>query len=91
MLSSLFAATDWTAPVIDYHGLAPEIVLAAGICVVLLVDLFLAERSKWLLASLTGFTLLGAFIPVLTLALDDAGVRSMFDGRYVIDDFSLIM
>ncbi len=91
MLSSLFAATDWTAPAIDYHGLAPEIVLAAGICVVLLVDLFLAERSKWLLASLTGFTLLGAFIPVLTLALDDAGVRSMFDGRYVIDDFSLIM
>jgi len=90
-LSSLFAATDWTAPAIDYHGLAPEIVLAAGICVVLLVDLFLAERSKWLLASLTGFTLLGAFIPVLTLALDDAGVRSMFDGRYVIDDFSLIM
>jgi NADH-quinone oxidoreductase subunit N len=91
VLSSLFAATDWTAPAIDYHGLAPEIVLAAGICVVLLVDLFLAERSKWLLASLTGFTLLGAFIPVLTLALDDAGVRSMFDGRYVIDDFSLIM
>jgi NADH-quinone oxidoreductase subunit N len=91
VLSSLFAATDWIAPVIDYHGLAPEIVLAAGICVVLLVDLFLAERSKWLLASLTGFTLLGAFIPVLTLALDDAGVRSMFDGRYVIDDFSLIM
>lgn len=91
MLSSLLAATDWTAPVVDYHGLAPEIVLAVGICVVLLVDLFLAERSKWLLASLTGFTLLGAFIPVLTLALDDAGVRSMFDGRYVIDDFSLIM
>ena len=91
MSTSLLAATDWTAPVVDYHGLAPEIVLAAGICVVLLVDLFLAERSKWLLASLTGFTLLGAFIPVLTLALDDGGVRSMFDGRYVIDDFSLIM
>ena len=91
MLSSLLAAAPWTAPVVDYHGLAPEIVMALGLCVVLLVDLFLAERSKWLLASLTGFTLLGAFIPVLTLALDDAGVRSMFDGRYVIDDFSLIL
>lgn len=91
MLSSLLAAAPWTAPVVDYHGLAPEIVVALGLCVVLLVDLFLAERSKWLLASLTGFTLLGAFIPVLTLALDDAGVRSMFDGRYVIDDFSLIL
>ncbi len=91
MLSSLLAAADWVAPIVDYHALAPEIVLACGICFVLLADLFLAERSKWLLASLTGFTLLGAFIPVLTLALDDAGVRSMFDGRYVIDDFSLIM
>lgn len=91
MLSSLLAATPWTAPVVDYHGLAPEIVVALGLCVVLLVDLFLAERSKWLLASLTGFTLLGAFIPVLTLALDDGGVRAMFDGRYVIDDFSLIL
>ncbi|MBU6240578.1 MAG: NADH-quinone oxidoreductase subunit N [Acidobacteria bacterium] len=91
MLSSLLAATPWTAPSVDYHGLAPEIVVALGLCVVLLVDLFLAERSKWLLASLAGFTLLGAFIPVLTLALDDAGVRSMFDGRYVIDDFSLIL
>jgi NADH-quinone oxidoreductase subunit N len=91
VLSSLLAATPWTAPVVDYHGLAPEIVVALGLCVVLLVDLFLAERSKWLLASLTGFTLLGAFIPVLTLALDDGGVRAMFDGRYVIDDFSLIL
>ncbi len=91
MLSSLLAAAPWTAPVVDYHGLAPEIVVALGLCVVLLVDLFIAERSKWLLASLTGFTLLGAFIPILTLALDDAGVRSMFDGRYVIDDFSLIL
>ena len=91
MLSSLLAAAPWTAPVVDYHGLAPEIVVALGLCVVLLVDLFLAERSKWLLASLTGFTLLGAFIPILTLALDDAGVRSLFDGRYVIDDFSLIL
>jgi NADH-quinone oxidoreductase subunit N len=91
VLSSLLAAAPWTAPVVDYHGLAPEIVVALGLCVVLLVDLFLAERSKWLLASLTGFTLLGAFIPILTLALDDAGVRSMFDGRYVIDDFSLIL
>jgi len=91
VLSSLLAATSWTAPVVDYHGLAPEIVVALGLCVVLLVDLFLAERSKWLLASLTGFTLLGAFIPVLTLALDDGGVRTMFDGRYMIDDFSLIL
>ena len=91
MLSSLLAAADWVAPSIDYHGLAPEIVVATGICVLLLADLFIADRSKWLLSSVAGFTLLGAFIPVLTLALSDNGVRSMFDGRYVVDDFSLIL
>ncbi len=91
MLSSLLAAAEWVAPSLDYHGLAPEIVVAAGICVLLLADLFIADRSKWLLSSVAGFTLLGAFIPVLTLALSDNGVRSMFDGRYVVDDFSLIL
>ena len=91
MLSSLLAAAEWVAPSLDYHGLAPEIVVAAGICVILLADLFIADRSKWLLSSVAGFTLLGAFIPVLTLALSDNGVRSMFDGRYVVDDFSLIL
>jgi NADH-quinone oxidoreductase subunit N len=30
-------------------------------------------------------------IPVLTLALSETSVRSMFDGRYVVDNFSLVM
>ncbi|MEY4401248.1 MAG: NADH-quinone oxidoreductase subunit [Actinomycetota bacterium] len=89
MLSA--TAAPWAAPVVDYHALAPEIVLAVGIAVVLLVDLFTSERSKWLLSILTGFSLLGAVLPVLTLALRDDPVRSMFDGRYVVDDFSLVM
>jgi NADH-quinone oxidoreductase subunit N len=88
-----FAATAaaWTAPTVDYHALAPEVVLALGLCVVLVVDLFTTERNKWLLSVLTGFTLLGAALPVLTLALHDDNVRSMFDGRYVVDKFSLVM
>ena len=84
-------AETWTAPSIDYHALAPEIVLAAGLCVVLLVDLFTSERSKWLLSVLTGFSFLGAVVPVLTLALHEDPVRSLFDGRYVVDEFSLVM
>ena len=84
-------AAPWTAPTIDYHALAPEIVLAVGLTVVLLVDLFTTERNKWLLSVLTGFSLLGAVVPVLTLALHDNSVRSMFDGRYVVDEFSLVV
>lgn len=90
MLASLLAS-DWVSPTVDYHAIAPEIVLAGGIVVVLLLDLFLAEHNKWVLAPITGFTLLGAFIPVLTLALSDEGTRSLFDGRYVVDDFSLVL
>jgi NADH-quinone oxidoreductase subunit N len=90
VLASLLAS-DWVSPTVDYHAIAPEIVLAGGIVVVLLLDLFLAEHNKWVLAPVTGFTLLGAFIPVLTLALSDEGTRSLFDGRYVIDDFSLVL
>jgi NADH-quinone oxidoreductase subunit N len=90
VLASLLAA-DWVSPTVDYHAIAPEMILAGGIVVVLLLDLFLSDANKWVLAPITGFTLLGAFIPVLTLALSDEGTRSLFDGRYVIDDFSLIM
>ena len=84
-------AAPWTVPTIDYHALAPEIVLAVGLTVVLLVDLFTTERNKWLLSVLTGFSLLGAVVPVLTLAVHDNSVRSMFDGRYVVDEFSLVV
>ena len=90
MLSTL-ATTVWSSPTIDYHALAPEMVLGGGIVLLLLLDLFLADARKWVLTPVASFTLLGAFIPVLTLALNNSGTRSMFDGRYVIDDFSLVM
>ena len=64
MLASLLAAGDFVAPKVDYHALAPEIVLAAGICVVLLVDLFIPEHRRWITGTLTGFFLLGAVLPV---------------------------
>ncbi|MCE2710897.1 MAG: NADH-quinone oxidoreductase subunit N, partial [Ilumatobacteraceae bacterium] len=89
-MNVLLSAT-WSAPVIDYHALAPEIVLAGGLCLVLLADLFLDESRKWVLSTLTGFTLLGALLPVLTLGVSDAPVRPMFDGRYVVDEFSVVL
>jgi NADH-quinone oxidoreductase subunit N len=44
-----------------------------------------------MLTPVASFTLLAAFIPVLSLSLSDGGVRSLFDGRYVVDDFSLVL
>ena len=48
MLSSLLAAGGFVSPRVDYHALAPEMVLGAGICLVLMVDLFVAESKKHL-------------------------------------------
>jgi NADH-quinone oxidoreductase subunit N len=91
MISSLLAAGGFVSPHVDYHALAPEIVLGAGICLVLIVDLFVADSKRWILATLSGFVLLGAFLPVVTLGVIGSDVRPMFDGRYVIDNFSLVL
>jgi NADH-quinone oxidoreductase subunit N len=87
---NIFAA-QWVAPTIDYFGLAPELVLAGGLCLVLMLDLFIDERKKWMLTAISSFTLLAAMVPVLMLALSETEVRTMFDGRYVVDNFSLVM
>ena len=87
---NIFAA-QWVGPTIDYFGLAPELVLAGGLCLVLMLDLFIDERKKWMLTAITSFTLLAAMVPVLMLALSETEVRTMFDGRYVVDNFSLVM
>jgi NADH-quinone oxidoreductase subunit N len=95
-LLGTLAAPDFTPPVVDYHALAPEIVLAVGICAVLLVDLFVSERQRWITATLSGFVLLGAFVPVVTLAVLGGDVRNalggeLLDGRYVVDEFALVL
>mgnify|MGYP005819711283 CR=1 FL=1 len=87
----LAQASDWKAPDIDWHALAPELVLVVGINVVLAIDLWLDASKKWMLATIAGFVMLGAFVPVVTLAVVGDDVRSLFDGRYVVDDFSLVL
>jgi NADH-quinone oxidoreductase subunit N len=81
---------DFAPPDLDFHALAPEFVLAATFVVVLFTDL-IGDRMKPLLGTLTGIGLLASIIPVLTLAVDDADVRTMFDGGYVTDNFALAL
>jgi len=91
VIASLLAQA-WTAPTIDWHAIAPELVLVAGINLVLLIDLWLDESKKWAMATLTGFVMLGAVIPVVTLAVLGGDVRdAIFDGRYVVDEYALIL
>ena len=65
--------------------------LIVGINLVLGVDLWLDASKKWMMALVTGFVLLGAFVPIVTLAAIGDDVRSMFDGRYVVDEYALVL
>ncbi len=85
----LAQVAGFSAPDLDYHALAPELVLTGTLVVVLLVDLFTDEDGKWALSSLAGIGLLASLIPVLTLAID-GGDRILFGGAYAVDDFSLV-
>ena len=78
-------------PDLDYHALAPEIILLAVLCIVLVADLFLDRSRKWLLSNLAAFGLVIAMLPILSLALSDTDVRSMVGGAYVVDNFALVL
>lgn len=82
--------------ILDYHALLPELLLAATVIAVLVVDL-LPVRKQWVaVVGMVG--LFASFVPLLTLGLCDSlsfceetAVRSMFDGSYVVDTFSLVL
>jgi NADH-quinone oxidoreductase subunit N len=84
------AVLAWETPAVDLHALAPEIIVVATICVVLLVDAFTGDEARWTASSLSGIGLLLALIPIVTLAMDGTD-RVMFGGAYVVDDFALVL
>ncbi|MDP2290093.1 MAG: NADH-quinone oxidoreductase subunit N [Actinomycetota bacterium] len=91
---------SFASPVVDFHALAPELVLAVGICLVILVDLFVPDHRRWVTGTLSGFVMLAALLPVVTLsvlgddvrsALMDGELNQGITGRYVVDNFALVM
>jgi NADH-quinone oxidoreductase subunit N len=93
MFGHLLAAltpAPFETPTLDWHALAPELVLMATFVVVLLVDVFTEQHTKWLTSSITGVGFLGSVVPLLSLAVDGE-TRVMFGGAYVVDDFSLVL
>lgn len=75
-------------PYLDYHGLAPEIVLTAVILITLVVDLVWKEAARSVVPQVAGVGLLATLVPIATLAAD-GGTRSMFGGAFVVDNYSL--
>ena len=90
MPALLGAVSGFTAPNLDYHALAPDIILTGVIVAILLADLVIDETRKVLVTNLAGIGVLAALLPVITLAVDGAD-RSMFGGAYVVDNFALVL
>ena len=91
MLSALLVhGSGFTSPHVDFHALAPELVLTGTIVLVLLVDLLTPQGSRGIVPQVAGVGLLASMVPILTLAVDGTN-RAMFHGAYVVDDFALVL
>jgi NADH-quinone oxidoreductase subunit N len=74
-------------PSIDYHAIAPELVLGGTLLIVLFADLFLRPERKWLAMPLSMAGVIGSLIMTLTLI---GSHRVTFGGSYVVDNFALL-
>ena len=71
MTSTLFAqVAQFERPPIDWHALAPEIILLAFGALLTVVDVMFLERGRKYTSGLAGIGLLAALVPVVTLAID---------------------
>ena len=77
-------------PRIDWLAIAPELVVAAALLVVLAVDLFLPRERKYYVAALALVGTALAMVPVILMAVAGDSY-SMFDGSYVVDEFALVL
>src|SRR5215216_2377424 len=52
---------------IEYRALAPELILSGTILIVLVVDVFLSSRRKWLSMPISLVGVVAAFVALLTM------------------------
>ncbi len=79
--------TELVQPTIDWHALAPELVLTAVACTVLVADLFLPRESKWLAMPLAAAGILGTMAAVVSLIGEE---RSTLANSFEVDTFALV-
>lgn len=90
VLAQLLPDPGYQTPTIDWHALAPEIVMSLGGCLLILLDALKLDRAKAFMPALSNLVILGALIPVITLAVDGS-TRVLFGGTYVVDSMSLVL
>jgi NADH-quinone oxidoreductase subunit N len=72
---------------IDYHAIAPELVLTGTVLLLIVLDAFLSQERKWIAMPVSLLGVLGSLAATLTLLGSD---RVTFDGMYHVDSFALV-
>jgi NADH-quinone oxidoreductase subunit N len=80
-------AQELSQAAVDWHAIAPELVLTAGACVVLVADAFLPEDAKWIAMPLSAAGILGTLAAILSLV---GSHRTTLAGSFEVDSFSLL-
>ena len=83
----MVAAQAMAQPSIDWHAIAPELILTMTACVVLVADLFLPSRSRWLAMPLSVVGILVTGAAVLSLMGSD---RTTLGGTFEVEPFALL-
>ena len=73
---------------IDYHAILPELILSGALSLVLVVDVFLRPRRKWLAMPIALVGVLASLVATLTLVGGEP--RETFGGMFVVDDFAVL-
>ncbi|MEZ5382209.1 MAG: NADH-quinone oxidoreductase subunit N [Microthrixaceae bacterium] len=91
MLASLIQTGDFVNPTIDWHAIAPELVLVGVAALVILADAIFLERARPFIPGLAGLGFLAALLPVMSLATSSVEVRETFGGAFVVNDRALAL
>ena len=89
-LIAQLAPTGFANPRMDFHALAPELILVVTVVVLVLLDSVKLERARALMPAVVNIGLLAALVPLITLAAD-GGHRVLFGGSYVVDSMALML
>jgi NADH-quinone oxidoreductase subunit N len=77
-------------PALDWHALAPDMILVAAIAAVLIADLLLPDRDAWQTSRIASIGVLAALVPVVTLAASGHD-RYLFNGAYAVDHYAIAL
>jgi NADH-quinone oxidoreductase subunit N len=80
-------AQAFVQPTVDWHALAPELVLTGSLCIVLIADLFLPRDAKWIAMPLSAAGLFGTLAAVVSLIGEHSTTLA---GSFEVDNFALL-